>query len=211
MKIYHRKRKRHLRPCIVALLLIIVVTGIVLFFCKNGYLLGIHKTGMISSAHTSKDSGVITTSTSSLSSLSATASVIQPVQVSLQNAAKPLRIHVSIAKQVVTVYDADNRVVESWLCSTGSPGYDTPKGTFHMYNRGKSFFSKKYQEDAYYWVAFYEDYYFHSVPYDKNKHIIQTIANDLGRQDSHGCVHLSIENSKWIYDNIPNGTEVVIE
>lgn len=131
--------------------------------------------------------------------------------VSLQNAAKPLWIAVSIAKQNVTVYDADNKVVESFICSTGSPGHDTPTGTFSVYNRGKSFFSKKYQEGGYYWVAFYEDYYFHSVPFDKNGQIITKVANDLGRKDSHGCVHLSIPNSEWIYDNIPNKTKVVIE
>jgi hypothetical protein len=206
---YQRKRKRHIKPCIAALFIVIVIAGTVLLFYKNGHLLGTHTESIVSTSHNSKGSGG--TAAPSSSSSSAAVSVIQPVQVSLQNAAKPLWIHVSIAKQIVTVYDANDRVVESWLCSTGSPGYDTPKGTFHVYNRGKSFFSKKYQEGAYYWVAFYEDYYFHSVPYDKDKQIIQSVANDLGRQDSHGCVHLSIENSQWIYDNISNGTKVVIE
>lgn len=163
-------------------------------------------TGQVIPSKTAKSSSVSASAGSSSES-----TVLQPVQVSLQDAVKPLWIHVSITTQAVTVYDADSKVVESFLCSTGSPGYDTPKGTFSVYNRGKSFFSQKYQEGAYYWVAFYEDYYFHSVPFDKNKNIIQSIANDLGREDSHGCVHLSIDDSKWIYDNIPNGTKVVIE
>lgn len=208
MKKNRVKRKRHMKRFITALPFFIIVAGIVLLLYKNGHLLGIHPASVASSIPTSKDSG---DTVASSSSLSATGCVIQPVQVSLQSAVKPLWIHVSIAKQVVTIYDTNDRVLKSWLCSTGSPGYDTPKGTFHVDNRGTSFFSKQYQEGAYYWVAFYKDYYFHSVPYDKDKQIIQSISNDLGRQNSHGCVHLSIENSKWIYDNIPNGTKVVIE
>ena len=27
---------------------------------------------------------------------------------------------------------------------------------------------------------------------------------------SHGCVRLEIGNAKWIYDNIPSGTHVVV-
>lgn len=210
LKMYSRKRKRHLRPYVVILLLAaVVITGAVLIFCKNGNRPAVNTAGITSSAGAGKSVKHVSSSSSSSSSKSS--SVIQTIQVSLSDAEKPYWIHVSTAKQTVTVYDADNRVVESWLCSTGSPGHDTPEGTFHIYNRGKSFFSKKYQEGAYYWVAFYEDYYFHSVPYDKNKQIIQSVANDLGRKDSHGCVHLSIKNSKWIYDNIPNGTKVTIE
>jgi lipoprotein-anchoring transpeptidase ErfK/SrfK len=156
-------------------------------------------------------SSKVTVSSSQASSESSAERAVKPVQISLQNAAKPLWIHVSIANQNVTIYDANNKVVESYICSTGSPGYDTPTGTFTVYNRGKSFFSKKYQEGGYYWVAFYEDYYFHSVPFDKNGQIIPSVAKALGTEDSHGCVHLSIPNSEWIYDNIRNGTKVVVD
>ena len=32
----------------------------------------------------------------------------------------------------------------------------------------------------------------------------------LGINASHGCVRLALSNAKWIYDNIPRGTKVVI-
>ena len=32
----------------------------------------------------------------------------------------------------------------------------------------------------------------------------------LGINASHGCVRLNINNAKWIYDNIPRGTKVVV-
>lgn len=136
---------------------------------------------------------------------------VLPSEISLDAAARPFHIVVSIENQNVTIYDANDKVVESFICSTGSPGYDTPKGNFTVYNRGKSFFSQKYSEGGYYWVAFYEDYYFHSVPFDSSGKIIPSVADDLGTQDSHGCVHLTVADSEWMYDNIPNGTKVKVE
>jgi lipoprotein-anchoring transpeptidase ErfK/SrfK len=32
----------------------------------------------------------------------------------------------------------------------------------------------------------------------------------LGINASHGCVRLSLSDAKWIYDNIPSGTTVVV-
>ena len=32
----------------------------------------------------------------------------------------------------------------------------------------------------------------------------------LGINASHGCVRLSIENAKWIYNTIPSGTKVIV-
>lgn len=32
----------------------------------------------------------------------------------------------------------------------------------------------------------------------------------LGMHLSHGCVRLQIDNAKWIYNNIPRGTTVVV-
>jgi lipoprotein-anchoring transpeptidase ErfK/SrfK len=37
-------------------------------------------------------------------------------------------------------------------------------------------------------------------------------AAKLGRtQGSHGCIRLSVPDSKWLMDNIPDGTKVVIK
>lgn len=127
--------------------------------------------------------------------------------------ASSYKIKVSNAKQTVTVYDSSNQVVKSFVCSTGLDGADTetPVGTYTVAERGESFFSQTYQQGAYYWTQFYGDYLFHSVPFDKNRQIETAEAAKLGTKASHGCVRLTIENAKWIYDNIPRGTTVVIE
>ena len=51
---------------------------------------------------------------------------------------------------------------------------------------------------------------FHSVPYTKqNPSTLEYWEYDkLGTAASLGCVRLKVEDSKWIYENCPNGTQV---
>lgn len=132
-------------------------------------------------------------------------------QVSLENSAKPLHIEVSLSSQTVTVLDAKNREVETFVCSSGKKGDETPTGTFTVSQRGKSFFNAAIDEGAYYWVRFDNSYLFHSIPFDKSGKIEQNEADKLGEPASHGCLRMSIENAKWVYDNIPEGTKVSIQ
>ncbi|AAK80578.1 lipoprotein-anchoring transpeptidase ErfK/SrfK [Clostridium acetobutylicum] len=131
--------------------------------------------------------------------------------IALNQAEKPLRIDVDLEKQRVNIYDAKSRLVNSFVCSSGMNGYDTPKGEYTIKERGYSFYSQKYNEGAYYWVQFMGNYLFHSVPFDKNKNIEPNEVNKLGNKASHGCIRLPIDNAKWIYDNIPRGTLVNIK
>jgi lipoprotein-anchoring transpeptidase ErfK/SrfK len=134
----------------------------------------------------------------------------QKNRVSLHNAKKPLWLRVALSNQNVTIFDSDDKIVESFICSTGKDGEDTPVGTFTVNDKGKSFFNKTYQMGAYYWTQFDGDFLFHSVPFDKNKTINVAEAAKLGNKASHGCVRLSVDDAKWIYDNVPKGTKVVI-
>lgn len=136
-----------------------------------------------------------------------------PALVSLKDAAAPLSIQVSIANQNVTVYDAKNRIVAQFICSTGEKGSDTPTGTFTISDRGESFYNPdpSVNEGAYYWTRFYGEYLFHSVPFDKHYKLEPEEAAKLGTPASHGCVRLAISNAKWIYDHIPRGTKVTVK
>ena len=55
----------------------------------------------------------------------------------------------------------------------------------------------------------FNDYLFHSTPYNKEQ--TQIVDSTLGTPSSHGCIRLSEEDSKWIYDNIPSGSKVIIK
>ena len=52
---------------------------------------------------------------------------------------------------------------------------------------------------------------FHSVLYNSSKQgPTNSSVRALGRKASHGCVRLAVDDAKWIYDNCPEGTTVVI-
>ncbi|CCU56791.1 ErfK/YbiS/YcfS/YnhG superfamily [Bacillus subtilis E1] len=44
----------------------------------------------------------------------------------------------------------------------------------------------------------------------KDQKVIKTEAEKLGTKASHGCIRLTIPDAKWIYENIPEHTKVVI-
>ena len=121
-------------------------------------------------------------------------------------------IVVALSQQKVYIYE-DNALIKTFLCSSGldDNNYFTPKGLYRIGERGESFFSPKYGQGAYYWVRFNNNYLFHSVPFDENRNIIEEEAAKLGQKASHGCIRLAIEDALWLYNNIPQGTPVIIK
>lgn len=164
--------------------------------------------GAVSQAPSSASASSVPASSAAASSQ--TAQNRTDSEVPLTDAARPLSVQVSLAQQKVTVADADGRTVETFVCSSGKSGEETPKGVFTVSDRGKSFYNAKLKEGAYYWTRFYGAYLFHSVPFDKNYRMEPEEAEKLGEPASHGCIRLPVDDAKWIYDNIPNGTKVVI-
>lgn len=56
-------------------------------------------------------------------------------------------------------------------------------------------------------------YLFHSVPYKDERDLRSQSGlgyDNLGKNVSHGCIRLCSRDAKWIYDNIPFGTQVRI-
>lgn len=120
-------------------------------------------------------------------------------------------IDVDVTKQRVYIMRG-SAVEREMVASTGMKGKETPLGEFKIQNRGDWFFSDKYQEGAKWWASFKDwgVYLFHSLPMDKERNIIPEEAALLGQPASHGCVRLTVEDAKWIYDNMKQGTKVVI-
>ena len=131
-------------------------------------------------------------------------------------ASSPYSVVVSIASQRTYVFKS-GQLIRTMVCSTGFPNTDdaTPLGNFIIdesgTKRGEWFFSKKYNEGAQYWVGFIGGtYLFHSVPMDKNQHIILEEAAKLGKPASHGCIRLSLDDAYWFYKNVSDGTALRI-
>ncbi len=125
-------------------------------------------------------------------------------------------IGVDVQNQRTTIYRvSDNSVVHRWLCTTGASSTPTPQGVYHL----PAAHGSERQE----WFAFTGTYvkyavrytsrlYFHSVLFkrkDDNAMKVSTLRH-LGHKGSAGCVRLEVQHAKWICDNCPTGTLVVI-
>ena len=120
-------------------------------------------------------------------------------------------IYVNLKDQITYIYKGSINnwdKIKSFKCSTGIESEKTPTGIFDVRERGAWFFSDKYNKGGKYWIQFYGDYLFHSVPYNKDQS--EVVDYTLGVPASHGCIRLKTEDAKWIYDNIESGTKVII-
>ncbi|MBO3335738.1 L,D-transpeptidase [Clostridium perfringens] len=120
-------------------------------------------------------------------------------------------VFVNIAEQKTYVYEGsknDWTLAKTFTCSTGIEGKETPVGVFTVQNRAPWFFSHKYGQGGKYYVQFMGNYLFHSIPFDSDKTTISDPT--LGVPASHGCIRLSVEDSKWLYDNVKNGSKIII-
>lgn len=142
------------------------------------------------------------------------AGVISPFHTTDAQAAYSGRyiIKVNRKKSVITVYERQSqgkyKAMKAMACS---PGYATPLGTYYI--------PAKYRWqllDGNVWGQYCSriktGILFHSVWYYERdpSTLCNREYNKLGTIASHGCVRLNVQDCKWIYDNCPVGTKVVI-
>lgn len=117
-------------------------------------------------------------------------------------------LKVNKTTNVVTVYTQNNQPYTAFVCSAGAA---TPVGTFYTPQKytwwildGPSY--------GQYCTRITGAFLFHSVWYYQQDKTTQSYVqyNKLGTQASHGCVRLTVSAAKWIYDNCPLQTKVII-
>ncbi len=134
-------------------------------------------------------------------------------------ALKPYMLRVSIKDQRVYAYGLDENneytdLVRTMKCSTGKNETPTPKGTYQATTGpgARWHYFKKFECWAQYAYYIEGDIMFHSVLYnDPDGPVTQSSVNNLGRKASHGCVRLSVEDAKWIWNNCPMKTKIIVE
>lgn len=122
-------------------------------------------------------------------------------------------IEVNKAMQTVTVYGVDGtgatKALRHFVCSTGNPTSLTPNGTF--YARPLTY--AKAGDPWYYfsahncWILYCTqitgDICFHSITF--NGRGVNTLSrsaySNLGNPASHGCIRLTVEDAKFIWEN----------
>ncbi|MDE5780384.1 MAG: L,D-transpeptidase family protein [Lachnospiraceae bacterium] len=125
-------------------------------------------------------------------------------------------IKINRVQNCVTVYSQDDRgrytvPVKSIVCSVGINLDDTPTGSFAISEKQEW---GKLVDGSYgqYCSRIIDSIMIHSVPYNSNdKSTLKTEEfNKLGQPASLGCIRMRVTDAKWIFDNCPDGTAVIV-
>ena len=125
------------------------------------------------------------------------------------NSASHLLLAADTNNCVVGVYEGSQgnwRPIHYFACSPGAWGTPSRKGIFTVGDKGYAFGTNVYT--CYYYTQYSGDFLFHSILYNAGTRVVQD--GRLGMHLSHGCIRLAIENAKWIYDNVPRGSRVLV-
>lgn len=122
---------------------------------------------------------------------------------------KCFKIDVNLSSQVVRVYYNDH-LIKEMICSGGTEETPTPLGDFVTSQKIEYSWVERFNIGAFYWIRFYGNYLFHSVPFDEDRNMIEEEFEKLGTPASHGCIRLALGDAKWLYDNLPLGVKVSI-
>lgn len=125
------------------------------------------------------------------------------------NSLADYKINVDLTKQRVLVSD-NGTIIKEMICSSGAENTPTPSGQFSTYEKSDYEWFNSIKIGTYYWTRFNGHISFHSTLYDKDNNLIISENDKLGTPASAGCIRLSLEDAKWVYDNIPLKTTVIV-
>ena len=128
----------------------------------------------------------------------------------------PYLIVVNYKAQLVRIYTLDENgmyttVVKNMITSSGEKRV-CPTGTYKLHDKRR-------------WIVFLDGtfgqystritghFLFHSIPYKKrndNSTLYGDYYEKLGTNVSGGCMRLMCKDAKWIYDNCPEGTPIIV-
>ena len=127
----------------------------------------------------------------------------------------PYKIVVDISDQRVYVAewtgDQYEGPIYSFTCASGKKDTPTPLGTYQAGGKagGEWYYFKDFNCYAKWAYQIVGGILFHSNTTNKPKG--KPSNGGLGHRASHGCIRMRVEDVKWIYDNCPQGTTVVIQ
>ncbi len=134
------------------------------------------------------------------------------VSMSCTTVAKAATYYIKINKNtnVVTVYNEETKEpVKAFVCSVGNA---TPIGTFKTSDKyrwhllvGPSY--GQYCTRITGRILFHSVWYYRNMDYDSQSYVQY---RRLGTTASHGCIRLTVADSRWIYFNCKAGTRVTI-
>lgn len=121
------------------------------------------------------------------------------------------RIEVDISEQHFYAYEGDT-LVYSFVCSTGEPGRDTAPGSYRVLDKIPMAYASTWNLKMPYWLGIYW-----AGTLENGIHALPILPSGqklwdgyLGQRVSYGCVILSTEAARTIYDWAEIGTPVII-
>ncbi len=122
------------------------------------------------------------------------------------------RVEVSISRQRCYVYEGDVLLYE-WVCSTGRASSPTKPGTYYVQSKMRKAFGSAWNIWMPYWLGLYwaggTENGFHGLPWNATTGQ-PTWAGLVGTRVTFGCVMLSNENAKTLWDIAYIGMPVII-
>ena len=128
----------------------------------------------------------------------------------------PYLIVVNYEAQLVRIYTLDENgnyatLVKNMITSSGEKRV-CPTGIFKLRDKREWI---KFLDGTYgqYSTRITGHFLFHSIPYTDlydNDTLIAKYYNQLGDNVSGGCMRLMCKDAKWIYDNCPEGTPIIV-
>ena len=127
----------------------------------------------------------------------------------------PYALVVDRVGQVVTVYTVGEEgkysiIARQMICSTDKYGWKPTTGIYKLDGQRKRWMSTLTGSYVQYATRISGTILFHSLPYNKQdpSQLMWREYLNLGKNVSEGCVRLTCEDAKWIYENVPDGTLV---
>lgn len=121
------------------------------------------------------------------------------------------RIEINLSQQRMYVWEGD-RLVYKWVCSTGEPGRATAPGHFRILDKIPEAWASTWSLRMPYWMGIYWagtlENGIHALPINPDGSRLW--EGYLGRRVSYGCVILSTENARTLFNWAPVGTPVWI-
>jgi LysM repeat protein len=129
-----------------------------------------------------------------------------------QTASSNKRIIIDLSEQHMYVYQ-DGALLYSWVTSTGMPGAETIPGNFEVLNKLPNAYAYTWGLQMPYWLGIYWagslENGIHALPIMANGQLLW--EGYLGQPVSYGCIILSTEHARILYNWAEVGTPVDIQ
>lgn len=127
------------------------------------------------------------------------------------NLSRASRVLVDLSEQRAYVYDGNGLLKREILVSTGGPGHRTRVGSFLVTSRtrvGRA--GGDYSVRMDYFTRFDKGIGFHGIPWRGSRD--NRLTTPLGKRGvSHGCVRMADSNARWLYLELKEGDQVVVQ